>query len=270
MPKIVPISRQQFQDKRWLRPTDFSFASGFPAVPLVGPEMARTALVMPMGFIKQGEQFIAVTLLSPLPGRNYFVGPEGQWLGAYLPASLRCYPFTLARTETEGEHVLCFDEASGLLTSNSDPAGIDFFAADGRLAPDTKWTVDFLNELERNRALTAISVAALARAGVLHPWPIRLGTEGETKTIENLYRVDESALNQLSDEDFIALRRAGALPLAYMQMLSAANMSIFTRLAQLQEQLKKAAAPSAAAAPTSPAAMEEFFKMIDPDHQLFG
>ena len=47
--------------------------------------------------------------------------------------------------------------------------------------------------------------------------------------MEGLYRIDEAALNALPDDAFLSLRKPGALPLAYAQLMS---MSQFGKLQQ--------------------------------------
>ena len=66
-----------------------------------------------------------------------------------------------------------------------------------------------------------MAVSALAEAGVIQPWPIRIAAEENQREIGGLNRIDEAALNALSDDAFLKLRKSLALPIAYAQMLSA-------------------------------------------------
>ena len=49
------------------------------------------------------------------------------------------------------------------------------------------------------------AVAALAEAGVIQPWPIKLKAEQGERAIAGLHRVDEAALNALADDVFLKL-----------------------------------------------------------------
>ena len=62
-----------------------------------------------------------VGLLSLQPGSNLFVAPGGQWLGAYIPAVWRGYPFRVLPAEGDESSVLCVDEASEWIV-NADEA----------------------------------------------------------------------------------------------------------------------------------------------------
>src|ERR1700740_908619 len=133
MPDIVPISRERHAGKNWRRAANHAFAATEAVVPLVGTELANAALAMPIAFTRQEGRHIAIGLLSLTPGRNLFVGPDGRWLGPYVPAAFRSYPFRLIRKEGTEEWVLCIDEDSKLLAAGA--GGEPIFDAQGDLAP---------------------------------------------------------------------------------------------------------------------------------------
>ena len=65
------------------------------------------------------------------------------------------------------------------------------------------------------------------------PWPlvVRHGEEKETP-IKGVFRIDEGKLNQLEDDQWLALRRAGAMPLIYGQLLSMGNLGKLLKILQ--------------------------------------
>jgi hypothetical protein len=67
-------------------------------------------------------------------GKNLFVAPDGRWLGGYIPAALRGYPFKVLQDNSEPpRHFLCFDEESDLLVDATEPNSQPFFKEDGTL-----------------------------------------------------------------------------------------------------------------------------------------
>src|SRR5262249_14860688 len=150
----------------------------------------------------------------------------------------------LARSENSDQHAVCVDEDSGLVVSALDPAGHDFFERDGTLSPATKSMVDLLQQIERSRAATIPVISALAAAGVVQHWPLQVTVDGQPKPLNGLYRIDEAALAALDDETFLQLRKCGALPLAYLQMVSIQQVASFQNLARLQVQLPESKVPS--------------------------
>ena len=116
--------------------------------------------------------------------------------------------------------------------------------------------------MERSRRGTDLAVAALAQAGVIRPWQIKLKTDQGEQAISGLHRIDEAALTALPDDVFLKLRKASALPLAYAQMLSAGQLGIFEHLARLHNQ---PAPPAAAALPeTLDSLLETLGRRHDP------
>src|SRR5262245_36793843 len=114
MANIVVVTPERHASKRW-RVQNFAFAARHAMMQLVGLEAARVAVTMPLAFIAQSGRYSLMAVMSPIPGRNLFVGPAGQWLGSYIPAAMRGYPFSLAPVEGSDRKALCIDEDSGCI-----------------------------------------------------------------------------------------------------------------------------------------------------------
>lgn len=240
MVSVVAVDREKHAGKGWRPPTGYSFAAGQSLLPLVGVEFARAAVSMPIAFVEQAGRYMPVAVLSPLQGHNLFVGPEGHWLGNYVPSLLRGYPFVLVRNEGVENAMLCIDQDSGLIV-DADGETQKFFEDDGGPSEAVKAILNFLQQVEQNRTVTDLAVASLAEDGLMAPWPLMVSVDNQPRTINGLYRVDEAKLNALDDESFLKLRKSGALPLAYMQLLSMGRVPVFQQLDQLQRQLSQAA-----------------------------
>jgi len=225
---LVPLSLQRHAGRGWRRFTGYAFAAGTPLVPLVGAELAKALHAFPIAFQQQAKGFTPVAVLGLDPDRNLFVTEDGRWLGGYVPARLRGYPFVQAQSG-DGRAVLCVDEDSGLLTDAT--AGEPVFADDGTLSAPMQAIAGFLTEVERSRLHTAAATAKLAESGLIVPWSLEVALVGTRRRVTGLYTVDEAALNGLSDAAFVALRRDGALRLAYAQLFSQAHISLLEQLA---------------------------------------
>ncbi|MBK1707689.1 MULTISPECIES: SapC family protein [Marichromatium] len=245
MPKIAALSRERHAARRWKRYDSYAFARGAALVDVVAAELPKATMSLPLAFVRQGEGFALSAVLGLAPGRNLCVTQEGRWVGGgYIPAALRGYPFRLVRTEGD-QLVLCIDEDSGLLTD--DPEDEALFDDEGKPSAAITKVLEFLQQVETNRQTTARACAALAEAGVIAPWPIKVqGDEGE-REIEGLFRVDEAALNQLDAETLAGLRASGALSMAYCQLLSMQHLQRLGLLAKAHAQHDEAAARQARA-----------------------
>jgi hypothetical protein len=202
----------------------------------VGAELSKVAAVMPMGFIKQeaGYQLVGITSLEP--GMNLYVTPDGKWRGKYIPAALRGYPFKLVRQESSDKSILCIDEASGLVMDNTED-GNAFFDDQNEPTQEIKDILNFLTEVEGSRTATQGAVNALADADLITPWELNLKQGEEVVPVKGLFCIDEAALNKLDDEDFLTVRKAGGLALAYAQLLSMNQLAVLERLGELQGQI---------------------------------
>lgn len=228
MVSIQPISRDRHATKFWQRFTSYEFARGEAIAPLVGAEVASAMQTCPIGFVQDGEQFFPVAVLALQAGRNLFIAPDGKWIGGYIPAMLRGYPFRIGQTES-GEQLLCIDEDSGLITDG--PEGEAFFDDNGELSDDIKKILDFLGQTHQNRGATLKVCSLLSEHDLIVPWDITVRTAEGDKPLGGLFRVDENALNALETEPFDVIRRAGALPLIYSQLLSMQHMTLLGKLA---------------------------------------
>jgi hypothetical protein len=228
MAKFIAISKTRHTGCSWQRFNSYTFARERTVVPLVAAEMARAALAFPIGFLISGEGFMPTALLSLDGARNLFVAADGRWLGRYVPAVLRGYPFALL-ANTEDNRVLCIDEASCLSLENA--SGEPFFDEAGEVAEPTRKVLRFLTAMEAHRAATAKACVTLTEAGVIVPWDITLKTSAGAQKISGLHKIDEAALTALSVESFETLRQAGAVPLAYCQILSMQHLPALGRLA---------------------------------------
>ena len=191
---------------------------------------------MPIVFIEQAGRYGLTAMMSPMPGHNLFVGPDGEWLGGYAPSSLRSHPFRLVRREGSEQMTLYVDEDSGVIR-DADEAGEPFFAADGKPSQSISTTMEFLGQIEANRVATDLAAASLAAASVIEPWPLEVEVNGKKTITKGLHRINEAALNELDDEAFLKLRKTSALRMADAQIMSMGQIARFAQLMRLREQL---------------------------------
>lgn len=69
------------------------FAAADAVAPLTAVELPRAVMCLPVSFIQQGEGFFPAAVLSVQPGMNLLSPPTGRWIGNYIPATFRAYPF---------------------------------------------------------------------------------------------------------------------------------------------------------------------------------
>lgn len=233
----VALSRSEHAGQAYRPRAGYTFAATQAVLPVLLAELPRVVPQYVLAFVRQpeGEREVLVPVaLATLDGRsNLYVNMDGRWLGAYVPAVLRGYPFRLLPTAA-GEHTLCL--AAEHLCAAGEAGAEPLFDAAGEPVPALAQTLDFLQQCAANRTATLGAAVALDAAGVIEPWPLKVKADEQAEPTElgGLWRVSESALNALQPEAFAGLRAGGALALAYSQMLSSHQMSQLGERARLK------------------------------------
>jgi hypothetical protein len=226
MPTYIPVSKLRHGDKTWQCPRTYHFAAKDSLVPLALAELPRAATALPIALISQNGRFVPAALLGLQPGENLMVSPTGEWLGRYIPATYRAYPFRLLAGEDD-QQVMCIDESSKLIGVMGD--GEPFFDTSGEPSNGTRAMLDFLNQTRLSHQAAVRIGEALETHGLVCTWPLTVRDTAGDKRIEGLYQIDENALNALPADALLELRNSGALLVAYLQLLS---MQQLTELAQ--------------------------------------
>lgn len=243
-----PLTAARHAAKRLLPPTGgYRFAATQPYARLLAHELPAVLTNQPIAFLRSGDVFVPAAIQSLHAGRNLYVGPDGSWLAGYVPEVYRTWPFALGE-QADGQLVLLVDEDSERL---SDTGGEPLFEPDGGQSTVLRGIVQNLQRFAANEKVTARACAALARYNLFVPWELQVSAKGAAaaETVRGLFRVDETALDALADEPFLELRRAGALQMAWCQLLSMRHISLLRSLADRHAQLRAApatAAPGAA------------------------
>lgn len=224
MANWVTVSRTEHAHSGFLPRVDYLFTADKPIAPLLVSELSHALPHYVIGFVKSAGQYHLVVLLGKRKGGHVYLHPDGRWIGRYIPAVLRGYPFAFGNTQ-DGGHVLQLD-AEHLASEGGEP----LFGEDGELTENIKKRIEFLTQVEKNRRITLKACAALADAGTLVPWQEESG-----QWAKGLYRFDENALNSLSPEKYHALRGV-PMAIAHAQMFSMNQIDQLAQRAQLLEQ----------------------------------
>jgi len=228
MVQFVALSKEKHAEFALSDLNDLSAYVSRPTLPVYGAEISRLALHYPLAFIHQ-EQGYGVHLLCSLSSElpNAWITPEGKWLGNYIPAILRQSPFTIVPND-EGKRIVCVDQDNPRLGDQGRP----LFEA-GQPTEFLSGMIKLLEQLYLNGVGTQKAIDLIASYELIVPWPliVRRGEEQELP-IKGVFRIDEAKLNQLEDDQWLALRRAGAIPLIYGQLLSMGHLAKLLQILQ--------------------------------------
>lgn len=216
-----PLSFRDYANLTLQPTTDYGFAAGRMFIPVVLPEIADVAREYPLVFIS--DQPLPVALTGIERDRNAYVGEDGSWHAQYIPASIRAYPFALARTDKrDGEYAIVIDADAPQL---ADRVGSPLFDSRGQPMPILRARMELLKKTTAAEPATRKMVETLRASGLLVDRAIQIKRpDHDDAQIAGIQVIDERKLNGLPGDAFLKLRDSGLLPLIYAHLLSMANL----------------------------------------------
>jgi len=211
---------------------DYQHAKDQQVVPLIVHEFSRASAEMPIVFVKNADtgEFQAVALLGLSQHENLFYSAD-KWLSPYLPALITHHPFALMPTQNDENQLQMVLKEDSHLVSKTD--GEALFDNKGNETEYLTKRKNALGHYFENNHITRAFTKALSDSSLLSQQNLSLDLNGEKIAINGIYLVDEKALNTLSDEDFLELRKKGFLAPIYSHFSSLHQLS---RLAQLKSE----------------------------------
>jgi hypothetical protein len=230
--KPVPLNAKTHGDWRILTDEQhYGFAADINSVLLAGIEFIEACKEYPIVFALSGERLVPVALLGFRETKNLFVSEDGKWLGRYIPAFIRRYPFVLADATDQAQKVVCIDEA---YAGFNQPDGENLFE-DGKARPVLDKAIEFLTEYQQQYLRTEALTKRLRDNQLLTKINARItARDGQETALDGLLVVDEKKLLELDDEKALALFRSGELAWIYAHLISVANIGA---LAERQSKL---------------------------------
>jgi|SaaInl4_135m_RNA_FD_contig_81_19126_length_857_multi_8_in_0_out_0_1 hypothetical protein len=220
---IVPITKEAHKKKKVKPLSNFDFAKDVHLASIMVHEFSRAASTYPIVFLedKEKDQFRPTVLLGLNAGENLFVQEDGKWKASYIPAIIRRYPFSLAKTPEENRYTVCLDEDSDLVNEKE---GQDLFDKSGEPAEVMETVKKYLGELQQMERFTEEFCQYMTALNMFTPLNMKVRVEQEIKNIAGAYVLNEERLNSLSDEKFMELREKRYLPVMYAHLSSLAQI----------------------------------------------
>ncbi|ELS57170.1 putative SapC family protein [Streptomyces viridochromogenes Tue57] len=194
---------------------------------LLGVEFPEAAVTYPIVFSQGPRGLTPCALLGLERGRNQYVTQNGEWRPhAYLPASVRAYPF-FPVVEDDGEVRVHIDaDYDGWSTVE----GERLFEEDGSLTPLLTERVELLLECAREAMPTRDFVQELLRLDLLEQRTTTMARPGgATVGIGDIWVISEERLREIgadgSPADLLSLHLKGHLKLIHAHLVSLHNLT---------------------------------------------
>jgi hypothetical protein len=202
-------------------PTRYAFAAAAQTVVMATVEFFEACRRLPIIFTPTADnRIVPLALMGLEQGENLFVDDAGAWLGGYIPAYIRRYPF-ITTDGADGQMNVCFDEA---FDGFDREGGTALFIKD-EPTPKMNEITAFLQDYHIRMKETERFCTALAEAGLLRQIDAQANmADGRRFALNGMLVVDEQKMAQLPDAEIIRLFRSGMLALINAHLISLRNL----------------------------------------------
>lgn len=199
----------------------FQFCEAARAIPLTVGEISAAQKHYPIIFADETNP-LPMAVVGIIDDVNLFIDEKGEWeQNVYVPGYVRRYPFALASDQQSSRMAMIVDaEYEGI---NNSP-DIPFFEG-AELSQWTQQAMDFCTNYERDRQITVNFAQELAKFNIITNQMAQFTPDGtdQPQPFAQYFGVDESKLAELSEEQFLSLRKSNILPVLYAQLMSMGN-----------------------------------------------
>lgn len=189
-------------------------------VPVIVGEFAHVAAHYPILFSKDAETggFYCGAMLGIDEDENLFL-TEGKPFETYRPLSLQRGPF--------------FTAGSDIAIDLDHPrvgSGQALFGADGQPSPYLKSIIGLFRDLKPGLEQTKVFVETLLALKLIEPIDITLAfDDGSRRRLEDLYTINQDALNGLFDDKVVEFFRRGYLKAIYLMIASLKQLPVLAQ-----------------------------------------
>ncbi len=230
---------------------DYGFSRKVNSVPLMAVEFPLAAADYAIVFAVNGEQVVPVVILGARQEENLYVGADGKWLAAYVPAFVRRYPFVFATSEDGKTFTLCIDESHPGV--NYLGKGQALFDGEGKPTPYVQNVLQFLQEYRAQFDRTQAFAAKVQALGLLEPMQAQFSlSTGEKMSLTGFMAIDRAKLKALDAAKLADLVQTDEMELIHLHLYSMRNfVSVKDKLVSLAPAADAPPAAAAAAADTT-------------------
>ena len=246
----VPITSARHFDCSLASTEGFEFSQGINSVPLTAVEFPMAVAEYPIIFAGSPGEIAPAVILGLSGTENLFLAPDFSWMGKYIPAFIRRYPFVFSRADDR--FLLCVDEMYAGF--NRDGRGLKFFTPEGELAPFVQTVLAFVQEYQAQFTRTQMFCATVEKLGILEPMQAQVTIHGVMQNMLGGFQaVSREKLKALPGDTLAELAATDELELIYLHLQSMRNFeALRDRMVASRQMARPADAPQ-----TKPEAVPE-------------
>ncbi|MFT4583044.1 MAG: hypothetical protein ACI915_001545 [Gammaproteobacteria bacterium] len=222
---VVALSRERHKDWSVDMGRGYQFTSSTNSIYVAGTEFPMASREYPIVFAKDSlGTLVPVALLGVVQNQNLMLAEDGSWLGTYIPAYIRRYPFILADADGKAtSFAVCVDESfSGFNTVGE---GTRLITENGEHGEVLANSVKFLEEFHKHSAVTTEFCKAVAAADLVESMQADFSMKsGSQFSLSGLYCVPRNKVKSMPAEQLKMFAERDYLDLLYLHIYSLSNM----------------------------------------------
>lgn len=229
--RATPLSKGRHANWSVELGRNYAFARATNSVPLTRVEFARAACEYPIVFAGPDNEPFPLAILGLADRQNLFIADDGGWVGDYIPAFVRRYPFVFTTLDEGQNFTLCVDEAfSGC---NEEGRGEQLFDESGKTTRYLDNVLAFLREYQAEHQRTQAFARRMATLNLLEPVQANVAaTSGQKLALTDFKVVSRTRLKQIGDAALREMFTSDDLELVYLHLQSVqAFAGLVSRLA---------------------------------------
>lgn len=199
----------------------FAFAKSAKFVPIAATEIVSAQKHYPIVFSSL-KQPTLLAILSVLDSDNLFVDENGEWeRGTYIPAYLRCYPFSVAARQ-DNQFTVVIDRAADCIAGDADQP---FFDEQKKLTAPIQALADYSASYHTHLKASTSLGEKLMELDLLNGQQASFGTGGggERQLSKTYIAVDVEKFGSVGAETLRDLHGDGTLSSIYAHLFSLDN-----------------------------------------------
>lgn len=243
----TPLSSDVHRDVSLRQVKGMPQATGLNSVPIVIGEFEKVAAEYPIVFAGTGDGTMPVALLGLGAEENLFLDANEEWIGHYVPAFLRRYPFVFA-SGADDRLTLCLDmKHPGV---NREGRGERLFDAEGNHTRYLEDMLRFVSDYQAQHNATLAFAARIDALGLLEDSRAdAVAPDGTRRQLTGFRSLNVARLAALEDDVVLELFRNGMLQLLHLQTASLEQLGALARRLQAIAEATAAPPPQSHAEP---------------------
>ena len=227
-PNLVPISLDRHRNMKIRQLSHQNHAKECHFASAMIHEFSRCVLHYPIVFLEdeKTQGYRPALILGLEEGENLYIQND-QWIVPYAPAILRRYPFALVKSPEDDKFAICYDADSNVIQEHE---GEPLYNENGEPSEVLNNIRQFLSEIQHMEGFTVEFCKRLKELDLIVPMDLTVKVKGQQQKMGGCFMISEEKLNQLSDEDYLGLKKSNYMAPVYSHLTSLAQIENLVQL----------------------------------------